>query len=101
MNHIVAPRTDPTYNAHGYLTKVPEAAIRPFIERHTKPGETVLDPFAGSGMTGVAAVIQGRDAELSDISVLGRHIGENLLRIVPPEAFRREADHAVASAKEQ
>lgn len=99
MNHIVAPRTDPIYNAHGYLTKVPEAAIRPFLERHTKAGDTVLDPFAGSGMTGVAAYILGRNAELSDISVLGRHIGQNLLRIVEPKRFRVEAARVIAEAE--
>jgi DNA modification methylase len=99
MNHITAPRTDPIYNAHSYLTKVPEAAIRPFIERHTKPGATVLDPFAGSGMTGVAAFILGRNAELSDISVLGRHIGQNLLRVVDSKRFRTEAIRVVAEAE--
>ncbi len=30
------------------------------IERVTLPGETVLDPFMGSGMTGVACVLTGR-----------------------------------------
>ncbi|MCC6350197.1 MAG: DNA methylase [Candidatus Eisenbacteria bacterium] len=99
MNLIVAPRTDPIYNAHGYLTKVPEAAIRPFLERHTGPGDTVLDPFAGSGMTGVAAHILGRNAELSDISVLGQHIGRNLLNIVDPAGFRRAAARVVEQAE--
>jgi DNA modification methylase len=101
MNEITVPRTDPIYNAHGYLTKVPEAAIRPFIERHTKPGETVLDPFAGSGMTGVAAQIMGRSAELSDISVLGAHIGRNLLAVVEPKLLKQEAARVVAAAREQ
>ena len=48
-------RSDPVYMAHGYLTKVPIAAIQPYIEAFTSPGDVVLDPFAGSGMTGVAA----------------------------------------------
>ena len=29
---IVAPRTDPVYNCHTYLTKVPIGAIQPFID---------------------------------------------------------------------
>ena len=29
---ITVPRTDPIYNCHTYLTKVPIGAIRPFIE---------------------------------------------------------------------
>jgi hypothetical protein len=31
-----------------------------FIQLHTKPGDIVLDPFMGSGSTGVAAVLTGR-----------------------------------------
>ena len=48
-------KTDPLYRAHGYHTKVPHRAIIPSIFHYTKPGDIVLDGFAGSGMTGVAA----------------------------------------------
>ena len=34
---ITAPRTDAVYNCHAYLTKVPIAAIKPFIETFTRP----------------------------------------------------------------
>ena len=43
------------YLAHGYHTKVPHLAIVPSILHYTEPGDLVLDGFAGSGMTGVAA----------------------------------------------
>ena len=59
---IRAPRTDRIYNCHAYLTKVRVKAILPFVEQFTRPGEVVLDPFAGSGMTGLAAAMQGRRA---------------------------------------
>ncbi|HMJ02714.1 MAG TPA: DNA methyltransferase, partial [Conexibacter sp.] len=72
-------RSDPVYNAHAYLTKVPCSAILPFIEALTEPGDVVLDVFAGSGMTGVAATMAGRRAELRDISALGQHIGTGYL----------------------
>jgi 16S rRNA G966 N2-methylase RsmD len=39
----------------GYHTKVPHLAIVPSILHYTEPGDIVLDGFAGSGMTGVAA----------------------------------------------
>ena len=48
-------KTDPLYKAHGYHTKVPHLAIVPSILHYTEPGDLVLDGFAGSGMTGVAA----------------------------------------------
>jgi len=40
-----------------------EQAVEPFVEfikDHSKPGELILDPFVGSGTTGVAALRTGR-----------------------------------------
>ncbi len=48
-------KTHPVYRAHSYHTKVPHLAIVPSILHYTEPGDLVLDGFAGSGMTGVAA----------------------------------------------
>lgn len=48
-------KTDGLYKAHSYHTKVPHLAIVPSILHFTEPGDIVLDGFAGSGMTGVAA----------------------------------------------
>jgi 16S rRNA G966 N2-methylase RsmD len=92
-------RSDPVYNAHAYLTKVPVTAIEPFIEAFTRAGDLVLDPFAGSGMTGVAAAMLGRRAALTDISVLGAHIGRNYLNLVDPTAFRAAAREAVEATR--
>jgi len=98
---IEVKRTDPVYMAHAYLTKVPIAAIVPFIEAFTEPGQLVLDPFAGSGMTGVAAAILGRRARLFDISVLGRHIGLNYQNLVDADAFRKHGEVVMAAARER
>ncbi len=96
--HIAVKRSDPAYNAHSYLTKVPLAAIRPFVEAYTEPGDLVLDPFAGSGMTGVAAAISGRRAVLRDINVLGQHIGANYVNLVDAGRFREAARACVQRA---
>lgn len=96
---ITAPRTDAIYNCHAYLTKVPVAAIHPFIETFTRPGDTVVDFFAGSGMTGIAAVMSGRRAALSDISALGQHIATGYLASVTPSEFREAAASVIARAK--
>ena len=47
-------KNTPAYNAHCYPTKVPPEAIEPYVAHHTRPGDLVLDPFCGSGMTGLA-----------------------------------------------
>jgi len=52
-------KTDPIYTAHSYHTKVPHKAIMRAILHYTEPGDLVLDGFAGSGMTGVAAQLCG------------------------------------------
>lgn len=88
---IEVRRSDPVYMAHAYLTKVPVPGIIPFIEAFTAPGEIVLDPFAGSGMTGVAALALGRRARLFDVAVLGRHIGLNYTNLVDPVLLRKWA----------
>ena len=97
---IRAPRTDRIYNCHAYLTKVPVAAIHPFVKQFTEPGEVVLDPFAGSGMTGIAAAMQGRRARLTDISVLGQHIAQGYLTETSPSALRGAAEKVVSSARD-
>jgi 16S rRNA G966 N2-methylase RsmD len=95
---LTVPRTDAIYNCHGYLTKVPVGAIEPFIETFTQKGDVVADFFAGSGMTGLAAVRLGRKARLSDISALGQHIATGYSTRISPELFRKTADEVVAKA---
>lgn len=46
---------------HGsHPTEKPVSLMRELLELFTNPGETILDPFAGSGTTGVACVLTGR-----------------------------------------
>lgn len=98
---IEVRRSDAVYMAHAYLTKVPVPGILPFIEAFTAPGDVVLDPFAGSGMTGVAALALGRRARLFDVSVLGRHIGRNYTNLVNPELLRKCAQEVVQEVGER
>ena len=94
-------RSDPVYMAHAYLTKVPVTAIAPFIEAFTEPGDVVLDPFAGSGMTGIAALVTGRRAVLYDVSVLGRHIGSNYVNLVDAKMLDERGAVVVRRALER
>ncbi|RJQ67303.1 MAG: DNA methylase [Desulfobacteraceae bacterium] len=93
---VQVPRTDPIYNCHGYLTKVPVNAILPFIEYYSEPNDTIADIFAGSGMSGIAAAISGRNALLSDISVFGQHIAQGYLSKVNPSDFMKTAKRVVS-----
>ena len=50
-------KSNPIYTAHTYHTKVPHPAIMRYLLYYTQPGDSVLDSFGGTGMTGVAAQI--------------------------------------------
>lgn len=50
-------RTGALFNAFSYPTKISPEAEAIFIACHTKIGETVLDPFGGSGTTGIATLL--------------------------------------------
>ena len=47
--------------AHQHPTQKPVELAAHFIKLHTRPGDTVLDPFMGSGTTGVACAQTGRN----------------------------------------
>ncbi|MEW5813671.1 MAG: DNA methyltransferase [Actinomycetota bacterium] len=57
---VTVGKGNPFYKAHSYSTKVPHPAIMRFLLHYTQPGDVVLDGFAGSGSTGVAAQACGR-----------------------------------------
>ena len=52
----------------GYPTQKPLAIIERIVRVHSRPGDTVLDFFAGSGTTGAAAARLGRKFLLCDVS---------------------------------
>lgn len=73
-------------NRH-HPTEKPVTSLQPLIESFTHPNAIVLDPFAGSGSTCVAALQSGR-----------RYIGIELLEQVSPcraaTPCRRATGHA-------
>ena len=42
-------------------TQKPVMAIEPLVKTFSRPGDLILDPFAGSGTTAVASRLNGRD----------------------------------------
>jgi 16S rRNA G966 N2-methylase RsmD len=98
---VPGSRNTALYTAHSYHTKVPPEAIRPFIEHFSKPGDVVLDPFAGSGMTGVAAAMTGRRAILNDLSAAGAHLSWNHTHPCNPKALALAFDRLEARVSEE
>lgn len=54
--------TNPPDRHGAHPTEKPWRLLRDIVLDFTKPGQTVLDPFAGSGTTAVACVLTGRKA---------------------------------------
>lgn len=90
---ISAGKNTYTYDAHTYHTKVPPQGIAELLRHYLPEGGVVFDPFAGSGMTGVAARALGFDAILNDLSPAASFIADRFTRPCDPELFA----HAVAT----
>ncbi len=89
---LTSPRQDE--KAHGkHPTQKPVALLRRIVEATAPEGGLVLDPFSGSGTTGVAALRLGR-------RFLGHRAGPDLAR-AGPRATRGRVRRRRPSARER
>ncbi len=116
---LPSTRTGPIYNAFSYPTKISPEAIAVYIATHTAPGATVLDAFAGSGTTGLAALLCDRptpemrrmaedlgakpkwgprNAQLFEIGTLGSFISQTMCNPPEPEVFAAAVDELCRQA---
>jgi 16S rRNA G966 N2-methylase RsmD/predicted RNA-binding Zn-ribbon protein involved in translation (DUF1610 family) len=77
-----------TYDAHTYHTKVPPQGIAELLAHYLPEGHgLVLDAFAGSGMTGVAAQVTGHDSILNELSPAACFIADRFTSAIAPTLF--------------
>jgi DNA modification methylase/transcriptional regulator with XRE-family HTH domain len=81
---ISAGKNTYTYDAHTYHTKVPPQGIAEVLRQYLPRGGLVLDPFAGSGMTGVAARTLSMDVILNELSPAASFIADRFTRKFDP-----------------
>ena len=62
------------FGVHGYFTKQAWNVVEHYIKNFTKPGDLVLDPFGGSGVTLVEALMLDRKAIHIDLNPLSDFI---------------------------
>ena len=117
---LPAKRTGRLYGAFPYPTKISPEAIALFVAAHTNPGDTVFDGFAGSGTTGLAALLCGdppdelrseakrlglevqwgaRNAVLYELGGLGAFVGRTLTNPPEPHSFREAAEELLRDAE--
>ncbi|MBI2900899.1 MAG: helix-turn-helix domain-containing protein [Planctomycetes bacterium] len=84
---VSAGKNTYAYDAHTYHTKVPPQGIAELLRHYLPEGGLVLDPFSGSGMTGVAASTLGVDSILNEISPAACFIASRFTAKLCPRAF--------------
>lgn len=114
-------RTGALYNAFSYATKISPEAIGLFIATHTNPNDEILDTFAGSGTTGLGAILAERPTaeminkakeiglspkwgprkvNLYELSVLGAFISDVLTNPPNPTEFKKIFEGFLKKAKD-
>ncbi len=88
----------------GYPTQKPLGILNRILKVHTRPGDRVLDFFAGSGTTGQAALAMGRACTLIDdnreaIDVMTKRL--SMFRPYFPGAVANSGPHANQQAEPQ
>jgi DNA modification methylase len=71
-----------TYDAHTYHTKVPPQGIAELVRHYLPDGGLMMDPFAGSGMTGVAGLVTGCDVVLNELSPAASFISSRFVSAI-------------------
>lgn len=79
----------------GYPTQKPLGILERLVRVHTRPGDRILDFFAGSGTTGEAAARHGRHAVLVDERAEAIEVMRSRLAFADP-VVREGAAHSGA-----
>jgi adenine-specific DNA methylase len=80
LEAIPAARQDDArhYGVHPYFTRRPANVVRAYVERYSREGDVVLDPFGGTGVTAIEAFLLGRHAIQNDLNPFANFIARNI-----------------------
>ena len=78
------------YLIHKYWARKPHNVVSQYIQRYSRPGEIVLDPFGGSGVTAMEAIKAGRKAISVDLNPMSAFLIENTLSQVDSREIEEE-----------
>jgi DNA modification methylase len=67
------------FGVHGYFTKQSWNVVAEYIKNFTRPGDLVLDPFGGSGVTAIEALMNKRAAINIDLNPMAVFLVESLI----------------------
>jgi DNA modification methylase len=75
------------FGVHGYFTRQTWNVVAEYIKNFSKPGDLVLDPFGGSGITAVEAMMNGRKAINIDLNPMAVFMVQSLISPVKQNEF--------------
>lgn len=94
INKNITAKTHPThYMMHKYWGRKPHNVVSDYILNFSKPGETVLDPFMGSGVVIIESIKNNRKAIGIDLNPMACFITENTINNVNLEEFEKAFDY--------
>lgn len=67
------------YKIHKYWARKPWYIVEKYISEYSQPGDTVMDPFCGSGCTGLEAIINGRNFIGQDLNPIALQVTRGTL----------------------
>jgi DNA modification methylase len=70
-----------------------------FIEKYSKKGGVIYDPFSGRGTTGIEACLLGRKAIFNDINPLSKVMSEPRINIINIEELEKRFDTILNNAQ--
>lgn len=68
----------PRYFMHKYWGKKPASGISPLVDKYTKSGDTIIDPFSGYGVFCCEAYLKNRNVIVNDLNPIANFIAHNL-----------------------
>lgn len=75
------------YGVHGYFTKQSWDIVQTYIKNFTQPGDLVLDPFGGSGVTAIEAMMTKRHAINVDLNPMAVFLVDSLIAPISRNKF--------------
>src|SRR5262249_26597760 len=66
------------YGSHQYFTKRAWNVVQDYIKHYTQSGDVVCDPYGGSGVTAIEALVLGRKAVYLDVSAWAAFLAQQI-----------------------
>ena len=75
------------FGVHGYFTKQTWNVVAEYIKNFSKPGDLVFDPFGGSGVTAIEALMNSRSGINIDLNPMAVFLVQSLIAPVKQSAL--------------